>query len=73
LEGLKVYPAEANFVCIRLTGPQLDLKAELLKHGILIRSCSNYIGMDSSFYRIAIRREEDCSALLEALGKIFDK
>lgn len=71
IEGIKVYPAEANFVCIRLLGAKLDLKAELLKRGILIRSCANYIGMDPSFYRIAVRKEEDCIALLEAFEEIF--
>lgn len=70
-DGLKVYPAEANFVCIRLTESERDLKAQLLEYGILIRSCSNYIGMDASFYRIAVRTEEDCDALLKALGEIM--
>ncbi len=72
LSGIKVYPAEANFVCIRVLSPAVDLKDKLLTYGILIRSCGNYIGMDNSFYRIAVRKEEDCTRLLEALGEIFN-
>lgn len=71
LNGLKVYPAEANFICMRLTSSDIDLKARLLKFGIMIRSCANYIGMDGSFYRIAVRREADNALLLNALHDIL--
>ncbi len=71
LDGLKVYPAEANFVCIRLIASTLDLRAELLKTGIMIRSCANYIGMDEGFYRVAIRSEADNMKLLAALKMIL--
>lgn len=71
LNGLRTYPAEANFICIRNESSSIDLKAELLRFGILIRSCANYIGMDESYYRIAVRREADNIRLLEALHEIL--
>lgn len=71
IKGLRVYPAEANFVCIRLTDSEIDLKAALLEHGFLIRSCANYIGMDRSFYRLAVRNASDNTLLLAALKKLF--
>lgn len=71
LPGLKAYPAEANFICICLEDPTLDLKAALLKTGILIRSCGNYIGMDARFYRVAVRNSQDNRRLLNALDNIL--
>lgn len=70
MAGLTVFPAEANFLCIALKAPALDLKAELLKSGILIRSCANYIGLDSRFYRVAVRTGPENDRLLEALAAI---
>lgn len=71
LAGIKTYPAEANFICIQLLRQGIDLKSELLQSGILIRSCANYIGMDPSFYRIAVKREAENHRLLEALSRIL--
>lgn len=71
LQGLKVYPAEANFICFRLVGSKLDLKAALLEKGILIRSCANYIGMDNTYYRVAVRRAEENDLLLAALAAVL--
>lgn len=71
LSGIKVYPAEANFLSLRLTHGAIDLKEELLKYGILIRSCANYIGMDGAFYRVAVRNASDNARLVAALQRLL--
>lgn len=71
VKGIKVYPAEANFISFKLCEGQIDLRAELLKKGIMIRSCANYIGLDSSYYRIAVKTAEENQILLAALKEIL--
>lgn len=43
------------------------LYEELLRQRILIRSCGNYRGLDSSYYRICVRGREDNRRLAEAM------
>ena len=51
-----------------------DLKEELIKKKILIRSCNNYIGLNNSFYRVAVRTRKENEKLISELQKIlFDK
>lgn len=71
LPGITVYPAEANFLCLKLENPQLDLKARLLGSGILLRSCANYIGLDSHYYRVAIRTDNENRRLIRALEAVL--
>ena len=52
----------------------IDLKYELLRKKILIRSCDNYIGLNNSFYRVAVRNREENNELIRQLKNIlFDK
>ncbi|SHO50122.1 cobyric acid synthase [Desulfopila aestuarii] len=72
LEGcqqLRLYPSAANYLLIRLTNgttsPQLA--EQLLKHGILIRCCDNYEGLDDRYFRIAVRTAAENERMVEAL------
>lgn len=75
LPGLTVYPGEANFLLLRLDCQDLDaptLAQRLLASGIAIRVCNNFNGLDSRYFRIAVRREEEnvhlCDRLRATLG-----
>lgn len=65
--GMKVFPGEANFI---LLYSETDLYENLLKRGILIRDCSNYRGLESGYYRIAVKTREENERLLEAIGEV---
>jgi cobyric acid synthase CobQ/L-threonine-O-3-phosphate decarboxylase len=66
---LKVYPSHANYLLMRLLNGQTSpsLAAKLLQHGILIRCCDNYEGLDNTYFRIAVRTLEENNELLTAL------
>lgn len=68
--GLEVIGSHANYVFFAYQGVQ-NLSAALEKKGILVRSCANYHSLDSRFYRIAVRTEEENTLLLEALKPIL--
>ena len=65
---LRVVPSEANYLLFY--GP-LGLAESLLDHGILIRSCDNYRGLDGRWYRIAVRTPRENDMLVEALNRLF--
>ncbi|MDO5010075.1 MAG: pyridoxal phosphate-dependent class II aminotransferase [Intestinibacter bartlettii] len=70
---LKVYDTDTNFVLIKLEdGEANSLKLELFeKYNILIRDASNFIGLDKSYVRVAIKSHEDNKILIESLRKIL--
>lgn len=68
--GLKVYSPSANYILFKCT-KDIDLKYELLQYGIMIRSCTNFEGLDDSYYRIAVKKEEDNKLLFRALKNIL--
>ena len=68
--SLKVYRGSVNFMFFKVI-KDIDLKSELLKHEILIRSCSNYIGLNEQYYRVAVRTREENIKLIEALRRVI--
>lgn len=77
--GFRVYPSDVNYLLIRCCPeiqeryqrPAAGLYAELLKHGIMIRRCANFHGLDDSYFRIAVRKHEDNAELIAALNSII--
>lgn len=66
--GLKTYDSQANYLFFE--GPE-DLKERCLEQKILIRSCSNYVGLEKKHFRIAVRKHEDNAVLIGVLQKIL--
>ena len=67
-------PSETNFVLCKVSGMSAgSLQAELMKRGILIRSCSEIYGLDSSYIRLALRPENEIDLLTRALNSVFGK
>ncbi|MFR1708506.1 MAG: pyridoxal phosphate-dependent aminotransferase [Clostridium sp.] len=67
----KVYVSNGNyFLCKIKEINSSKLLKELMKKGILIRNCDNYIGLDDRFVRIAIKTREMNIAIISALIEI---
>lgn len=62
--GFKTYESDANYILFRSNE---DLITTLKEAGIMIRSCSNYIGLNQEYYRIAVKRHHENEALIQAL------
>lgn len=69
--GFEVFASCANFILFRTENKALS--RELLKYGILIRSCDNFVGLDNSFFRIAVKSKEDNEYFVESLKKLTPK
>lgn len=72
IPGLEVYPAQANYVYLRLP-PGIEgvaLRNHLLvQHGCLLRECGNKLGSDSRHFRIAARPAPEIDYLIENLAQ----
>jgi len=68
--NIKVYESYSNYIFLKLT-ENIDLKDELLKKGILIRSCSNYRNVTNDYFRIAVKSEDDNKFLIGKLKEII--
>lgn len=59
---------EANYLFFR--HERTDLAERLKEHGILIRTCTDYTGLDGHWYRVAVRTPEENQVLLEHVSKL---
>lgn len=67
--GLRVIPGEANYLLFQSETPMCE---PLRQRGILLRSCGNYIGLDNTWYRAAVRIREDNQRLVAALEEVLE-
>ncbi|MBX7262580.1 MAG: hypothetical protein K1X46_00860 [Chitinophagaceae bacterium] len=70
IEGIKRYPTQANFALIELeTGILADDFAFglLVKSGVYTRTCSDKIGLDGEFIRLASRSHDENEAIVKAI------
>lgn len=68
--GLRTFPSTANYILFRADGIE-DLKSRLLKRGILIRSCADYEGLSSDYYRVAVKLRPDNLRLIQAMKEVI--
>ncbi|HGM3506288.1 TPA: histidinol-phosphate transaminase [Clostridioides difficile] len=73
IRNIKVYDTDANFILIRAYKKAArELKKDLFKEGnILVRDASNFIGLDDSFIRVAIKSHEDNKILIENMKNLL--
>ena len=64
-----VVPGEANYLLFHFPTP--DLAQRLERRGVLIRDCSDYSGLGTGWYRVAVRTESENAALVEALREVL--
>jgi threonine-phosphate decarboxylase len=70
---LTVFPGVANYLLLRIMGDLTAavLQEKLLAERILIRDCGNFMGLDGSFFRVAVRTTEENDRLLAALTRVL--
>lgn len=71
---IKLFPSRANFILGALYNANMDaetLSDKLAMRGILIRDLTNVRGLDSRFFRFAVKRRNENEMLIAALGDIL--
>ncbi len=73
ISGLSPYQPTANYIFIKITRGSTTapaLRKKLLDHGIAIRDCSNFVGLDDTYFRVAVRTREENMRLISALKDV---
>lgn len=64
------FPSAANYLLVNITKPGLsanNLQERLINKGYLIRNCTNFRGLNNSYFRIAVRTPAENQGLMAAL------
>lgn len=70
INGLTVYPTEANFILFRTEKPANEVWRQLLDRDILIRNCSDQLLLDSCL-RVSVGTPKENNVFLEALHEVM--
>ncbi len=73
---LKVFHSEANFILIKITDSNVQivkLYNYLMGKGIIIRLCDTFIGLNNSYFRIAVRTALENGKLIKSLDSFSKK
>ena len=71
---IKVYPSMANFALIELLDGSTSsnfVSKMLIKYGVYTRTCSDKIGLNGEFIRIAARSQKENEIIVKAIKEIF--
>jgi threonine-phosphate decarboxylase len=74
IKALRPYPSVTNFLLIKILNNQIDssvLTSKLIEKEILIRDCSNFRGLNSRYFRVAVRSHKENIKFLNALREIL--
>lgn len=68
--GIEVFDSKANFLLCRY---KKNLSNALLNQGVIIRDCSDYRGMDDTYFRVAVRTNSDNMILFENIKELIER
>ena len=69
VNGVRIFETKTNYMLCELeNATATDLKYHLIhEHGMLIRDCSNFYGLDNHFFRVSAQLPEENDALVAAI------
>ncbi|WP_244835101.1 diphthine--ammonia ligase [Clostridium sp. BJN0001] len=65
IKNIKVFKTDTNFILFKASK---NLKEKLILKNILIRDCSNFKGLSSGFFRIAVKSHSDNKILIDNIN-----
>ncbi|MDO9529216.1 MAG: threonine-phosphate decarboxylase CobD [Syntrophales bacterium] len=75
IPGFKTYSSAANFLLVsmdsRISVNSTELRDHLAQGGILIRDCSTFQGMEDRYFRVAVKRHDQNTVLIEKLKEVI--
>ena len=74
IDGFHVFPADTNFILVDVRKTRFrasQLREKMIRHGLLVRDCSSFIGLDTFYVRVAVRTRKENERLLDAFRKVL--
>ncbi len=66
--GIEYFSSKVNFILFKA---DVSLYQKLLDKEILIRKCSNFLGLNENFYRIAVKNEHENKEFIKVLSEVI--
>lgn len=71
--GIRYIDSAANFILFKLDSEHVEnFKEDTLKKGLMIRDCSNYIGLDEGWYRIAVKNKAENQEMMRIFKECYE-
>lgn len=72
IEKIEVISTETNFILLKLLNDKAkSFREKMIENGVLIRDASNFIFLDESYIRLAIKDRNKNERVLEALRRVL--
>ena len=75
IKGIQPFQPSVNFILVKIHNAEITLSGiqdHLIKDNIIIRDCSNFVGLSNKYFRVAVKTREENQKLLSALKLIID-
>ncbi len=75
INGLLPFKPSVNFVLVKIDDAGITsstVRNLLMENNIVIRDCSNFVGLNEMYFRVAVRTREENQKLLNALKLVMD-
>jgi threonine-phosphate decarboxylase len=76
IKGIQPLQPSVNFILVKIHNAETTssgIQDLLIKDNIIIRDCSNFIGLSDKYFRVAVKTREENQTLLSALTIIMDE
>ena len=70
--GLEFFPSDTNFYLLKMNSADEVIRI-LKRKGILLRDCSNFRGLDSTYLRVAVKSHKDNTMLVGELTALVNR
>ena len=72
IDNIEVIPTETNFILVKLLNDNAkSFRKKMIENGILVRDASNFMFLDESYIRLAIKDRKKNEQVLEALRRVL--
>ncbi len=75
INGLLPFKPSVNFVLVKIADAGITssmVRDLLIESNIIIRDCSNFVGLDGKYFRVAVRTRDENRKLLSTLKLVMD-
>jgi threonine-phosphate decarboxylase len=75
IKGIRPLQPSVNFILVKIHNAEITssgIQDLLIKDNIIIRDCSNFIGLSDKYFRVAVRTRKENQKLLSALKLVMD-
>ena len=72
IDNIEATPTETNFILVKLLNDNAkSFRKKMIENGVLVRDASNFMFLDESYIRLAIKDRKKNEQVLEALRRVL--